>query len=71
VFALKGCDVQEISVLRRAAAGTVRAQLTKVYAKAGVSSQSSLIALFLEELIDPAMIRDEACQGKDVANETA
>jgi len=42
-----------------------------VYAKAGVSSQSSLIALFLEELIDPAMIRDEACQGKDVANETA
>lgn len=67
LFALKGCDVHDIAELRRAAPGTVRAQLAKVYAKAGVSSQSSLIALFLEELIDPAMLRSdiqekEACR---------
>ena len=52
LFALKGCDIAEIAALRGAAAGTVRAQLTRVYAKAGVRSQSALIALFMEELVD-------------------
>lgn len=51
LFALKGCDIGEIAQLRGSAAGTVRAQLARVYAKAGVDSQSGLIALFLEELI--------------------
>jgi len=61
LFALKGCDVQQIAEFRGAAAGTVRAQLTKVYAKAGVGSQSSLIASFLEELFDAPM-RQQANQ---------
>lgn len=52
LFALKGCDVAEIAGLRGAAAGTVRAQLARVYAKAGVGSQSALMALFMEELVD-------------------
>lgn len=51
LFAIKGCDISEIAGLRGSAAGTVRAQLARVYAKAGVESQSGLIALFLEELI--------------------
>lgn len=51
LFALKGCDIAAIAALRGSAAGTVRAQLARVYAKAGVDSQSGLIALFLEELI--------------------
>ncbi len=51
LFALKGCDIAEIAGLRGSAAGTIRAQLARVYAKAGVESQSGLIALFLEELI--------------------
>lgn len=52
LFALKGCDVGEIAALRGSASGTVRAQLARVYAKAGVVSHSGLIAMFLEELID-------------------
>jgi len=52
LFALKGCDVAEIAALRGAAAGTVRAQLARVYAKAGVRSQSALMALFMEELVE-------------------
>ncbi|MFY7746023.1 MAG: helix-turn-helix transcriptional regulator [Erythrobacter sp.] len=51
LFALKGCDIAGIAALRGSAAGTVRAQLARVYAKAGVESQSGLIALFLEDLI--------------------
>lgn len=53
LFALKGCDIPEIAGLRGAATGTVRAQLTRIYAKAGVGSQSALVASFLEDLIDP------------------
>ena len=56
LFAIKGCDVAEIQQLRRAAPGTVRALLTRSYAKAGVNSQSALVALFLDKLIDPAAI---------------
>jgi DNA-binding CsgD family transcriptional regulator len=55
LFALKGCDIADIAAFRGSAEGTVRAQLTKVYGKAGVHNQSSLIALFIDELIDPAL----------------
>lgn len=56
LFAIKGADIAEIARLRGAALGTVRAQLTRVYAKSGVSSQSALIALFLDDLIDPSVL---------------
>ena len=51
LFALKGCTVAEIATMRSAAQGTVRAQLSQVYAKAGVSSQPMLMFLFLEDLM--------------------
>ncbi len=51
LFALKGCDAAEIATLRGAAQGTVRAQLSQVYAKAGVSSQAGLVSLFFEDLL--------------------
>lgn len=52
LFALKGCEVAEIARLRGAAAGTVRSQLSQIYAKAGVSSQAMLTSLFIEDLLD-------------------
>lgn len=51
LFALKGCSISEIAALRNSAVGTVRAQLSQVYGKAGVSSQTMLVALFIEELL--------------------
>lgn len=51
LFALKGCDAAEIARLRGAAQGTVRAQLSQVYAKAGVASQAGLVSLFFEDLL--------------------
>lgn len=57
LFALKGCGIAEIAALRNAAPGTVRAQLARVYAKAGVNSQVALMALFMEDLVsDPGSI---------------
>lgn len=52
LFALKGFSANEIADLRKSAPGTVRAQLSQIYAKAGVTTQSMLVSLFLDELID-------------------
>lgn len=65
LFALKGCETAEIAALRQVAEGTVRAQLTSIYAKAGVSSRHALSSLFLEDLIEastgnPATGREQA-----------
>ena len=40
--------------MRGAAPSTVRAQLSRIYAKAGVSGQSMLIGLVVDELLDLA-----------------
>lgn len=52
LFALKGCDIAEIAKLRQSANGTVRAQLSSIYSKAGVSGQAALVSMFLEDLLD-------------------
>ncbi|MEZ5796257.1 MAG: LuxR C-terminal-related transcriptional regulator [Paracoccaceae bacterium] len=50
LLALKGLDVAEIAELRGAAQGTVRAQLTRIYSKAGVSGRAQFAAWFVEDL---------------------
>lgn len=55
LFALKGSTIAEIAAMRDAAEGTVRSQLSQVYAKAGVKSQAMLVALFIDDLIDPLL----------------
>lgn len=54
LFALKGLEIAEIARLRSAATGTVRSQLSQIYAKAGVSSQAMLVSLFIEDLVEIA-----------------
>lgn len=51
MLALKGLDVSEIAALRGAANGTVRAQLSSIYAKAGVSGRAQFAAFFVEDLL--------------------
>ena len=51
MLALKGLDVAEIARLRGAAQGTVRAQLTRIYSKSGLSGRAQLAAHFVEDLL--------------------
>ena len=51
LLALKGLDVAEIAATRTSAPGTVRAQLTRIYAKAGVSGRAQFAAYFVEDLL--------------------
>ena len=59
-LALKGLDVAEIAELRGRAAGTVRAQLTRIYAKAGVSGRAQFAAWFVEDLLGEGLDVDVA-----------
>lgn len=56
ILALKGFDVAEIAELRNAAAGTVRAQLARIYAKAKVSGRAQFAAFFVEDLLGHALV---------------
>lgn len=51
LFTLKGLDPADVAALRGAAEGTVRAQLTRIYGKAGVSGRGQFVALFIEDLL--------------------
>lgn len=51
MFTLKGLDTADIAQARGSAEGTVRAQLTRVYAKAHVSGRGQLTSLFIEDLM--------------------
>lgn len=55
LFALKGMQIAEIAELRTSAQGTVRSQLSQIYTKAGVDNQAMLLALFIDDLLDPAV----------------
>jgi len=51
LMVLKGIDNETIAQLRGTAPGTVRAQCTAIYAKAGVDGRAQLFSVFMEELL--------------------
>ncbi|OIP88107.1 MAG: LuxR family transcriptional regulator [Rhodobacterales bacterium CG2_30_65_12] len=51
LLVLKGIDNEQIAKIRGTAPGTVRAQCTAVYAKAGVDGRAQLFSVFMEELL--------------------
>lgn len=51
LLALKGFDGPEIAAIRGTAEGTIRAQLTRIYAKAGVTNRAQLVSLFIDDLM--------------------
>ena len=54
LFAIKGMTTAEIAGLRGTSEGTVKAQSNAIYRKAGVSSRSQLLGLFIEDLVGDA-----------------
>lgn len=51
LFAIKGLPIAEIARLRATSIGTVKAQTTAIYRKAGVSGRPQLLSLFVDELM--------------------
>ncbi len=65
VLALKGLDVAEIAQARGSAPGTVRAQLTRIYAKAGVSGRAQFAAWFVEDLLAGSLAPEDASEARE------
>ena len=59
LLAIKGFEVNEIAKFRGTAEGTIRAQLTRIYEKAGVTSRIQLMSLFLDDLIETPMLEKQ------------
>lgn len=55
-LAIKGLGADEIARVRGAAPGTVRAQLTRIYAKAGVNGRAGLVSLLIEDLLGESIV---------------
>ena len=51
LLVLKGIDNDSIAAMRGTAQGTVRAQCTRIYAKAEVDGRAQLLSVFMEELL--------------------
>ncbi len=51
LLSIKGLSISDIARLRTSREGTVKAQSTAVYRKAGVSGRAQLISLFVEDLM--------------------
>lgn len=51
LMAIKGCTIAEMARLRATKDGTIKAQCNAVYRKAGVSSRTQLLSIFIEELM--------------------
>jgi DNA-binding CsgD family transcriptional regulator len=51
LLTIKGFSIAEIAALRDAREGTVRAQCTAIYRKAGVSGRAQLLSHFIDDLM--------------------
>lgn len=56
LFAIKGLSTAEIANLRGVSEGTIKAQTNAIYRKAGVSGRSQLLSLFIDDLMDDALV---------------
>ncbi len=56
LLAIKGYSIAEIADLRQTAQGTAKAQAASVYRKAEVSGRLQLISLFLDDLMNDALL---------------
>ncbi len=52
LLTLKGFDTNEVAVFRNTANGTVRAQLTGIYAKSGLHNRGQFVSSFIDDLLE-------------------
>lgn len=55
LFTVKGATLSDIAVMRNTSEGTVKAQSTAIYRKAGVNSRAQLLSLFIDDLMGDAL----------------
>ena len=62
LFLTKGLSTREIAALRGTSEGTIKAQTNAIYRKAEVAGRPQLLGLFIEDLLDDALMPQAASQ---------
>ncbi len=52
LLTLRGLKICEIALLRKTKEGTIKAQLSAIFHKAGIGSRTELFSLFMDEFLD-------------------
>lgn len=63
LFAIKGMSTAEMAGLRGVSEGTIKAQTNAIYRKAGVTGRPQLLSLFIDDLMDDALIPQVTSSG--------
>lgn len=62
LFAIKGVPTSQIAQMRGVSEGTIKAQTSAIYRKAGVAGRPQLLSLFIDDLMDGPVVRAEAAE---------
>ena len=62
LFLVKGMSTAEISGLRNTSEGTIKAQTNAIYRKSGVNGRSQLLSLFIDDLMQDALVPARAAE---------
>lgn len=65
LLSIKGVPIAEIAALRNTREGTVKAQCTAVYRKAGVNGRAQLLSLFIDDLMAGVVLSAPAAEAKN------
>ncbi len=60
LLTVRGLSICRIAEMRHTQQGTIKAQLSAIFRKAGVSSRTELLAMFMDELLDFGAQGDDA-----------
>lgn len=64
LLSLRGLKISEIAAHRRTKEGTIKAQLSAIFHKAGIGTRTELLGLFMDEFLDFGAAQDQP-QGPD------
>lgn len=59
LLSLRGLKISEIATLRKTKEGTIKAQLSAIFHKAGIGTRTELLGLFMDEFLDFGASQDD------------
>jgi DNA-binding CsgD family transcriptional regulator len=63
LLSLRGLKISEIAALRGTREGTIKAQLSAIFHKAGIGTRTELLGLFMDEFLDFGANQDDSTPG--------
>lgn len=66
LLSLRGLKISEIAQLRKTKEGTIKAQLSAIFHKAGIGTRTELLGLFMDEFLDFGAMQNDTAPRRGV-----